>query len=633
MTALHYYKKRGASAPLPVRVDDNRDKKIYHFADGSTVTDIVRTVADGIDEITRRWEIRGRGRYRLFFEHDTGRFFDDWIVPAVLYRGNEDGMGYFPRGGIDSGWEFREDRMGIPGAFFALSEGDAAGIFVEPAVGPRDITSGGIRRGDGGHVLYAALPAVEQPKRYIAKGFLGLAYGRKKSKYIKSGGSLTYERTFYVYRGADLDYYRVFRTAVDAFGPRAIPITRDTLSEQIELRRRHLAEYLYYEKDDIIGIRRGRNNGFLLQRTIYDVIGGGFLEKGIQGAYLLHRLGEEKKAEKIADFLLEGSMENGLAWVCYHLRQKKWGGAFLAFPRYLTEKIPLRPLGEMCVHYLKLYRLTNKKRYLDYVVDAGRILMEHQKDDGNFGRVVNLDGSIFDDRGTNGAYIAWMLLDLFEATGRDAYRESALKSVEYFIKKVVEEGEYLADALDSDCIDKEGGVIVMKLLIRAYEVTGDRRYIEAAASVADYVLHWVWTYDVTFDPATPLGRERFSTFAMTSVSVAHHHLDFYGAEIGVDLLKLDEYLGDDRYRPIALPMISCCFQLLNGFQGGVNLIQPEIEGWQPEQLNQTDWDMLHPRIRGGRGTYKVLIAWNQVLVLGALVELRDMIEEGRVTLP
>jgi len=613
-------------------VEEEAGKKVYHFADGSTVTDTVREVSDGIDEITRRWDIKGRGRYRLFFEHDTGRFFDDWIVPAVLYRENRDGTGHFPRGGIDSGWEFREDRMGIPGAFFAVSETDVAGVFVEPAVGPRHITSGGIRKSDGGHVLFAALPAVESPKRYIAKGFLGLAYGRKKPRYVHSDGTLTYERKFYLYRGDRLDYYRVFRAAAIAFGPKAIAITEEALTEQIELRRRHLSDYLYYEKGDIFGIRRGRNNGFLLQRTIYDVVGGGFLEKGIQGAYLLHRLGEEEKAKKIADFLLEGRLENGLAWVCYHLRQKKWGGAFLAFPRYLTEKVPLRPLGEMGVHYLKLYRLTENKEYLDYVAAAARILMDNQKDDGNFGRVVNLDGSIFDDRGTNGAYIAWMLLDLFEVTGEGSYKESALRSVEYYIKKVVEEGEYLADALDSDCIDKEGGVIVLKLLLRTYEVTGDRRYIEAAVSVADYVLHWVWSYDAAFDPKTPLGREKVSTFAMTSVSVAHHHLDFYGAEIGVDLLKLDIYLGEDRYRFIALPMISCCFQLLNGFQGRKNLQLSDIEGWQPEQLNQTDWDMLHPLVRGGRGTYKVLIAWNQVLVLGALVELRDLLKEGKLSL-
>lgn len=632
MTALRYYQKKGASAPFPVRVSEEADKKTYHFADGSTVTDTVRKVTDDIDEITRRWDIQGRGRYRFFFEYDAGRFFDDWIVPAVLYRENRDGTGHFPRGGIDSGWEFREDRMGIPGAFFALSEGDAAGIFVEPAVGDRNITSGGVRRGEGGHVLYAALPAVESPRRYIAKGFLGLAYGKKKPRYIHSAGSLKYERKFYVYRGKRLDYHRVFRAAVDVFEPKAIQITRDALDEQIELRKRHLAEYLFYEKEDIFGIRRGRNNGFLLQRTIYDVIGGGFLEKGIQGAYLLHRLGEETKAKKIADYLLEGRLENGLAWVCYHLRKKKWGGAFLAFPRYLTEKVPLRPLGEMGVHYLKLHRLTKRREYLDYAVDAASILIKHQKDNGNFGRVANLDGSIFDDRGTNGAYIAWMLLELFEITGESEYQESALESVDYFIKKVVEEGEYLADALDSDCIDKEGGVIVLKLLIRAYEITRDKRYIEAAVPVADYVLHWVWAYDVTFDPSTPLGRERVSTFAMTSVSVAHHHLDFYGAEIGVDLLKLDMYLEEDRYRFIALPMISCCFQLLNGFQGRRNLLWQQIEGWQPEQLNQTDWDMLHPWIRGGRGTYKVLIAWTPVLVLGALVELRDLIEEGRMTL-
>jgi hypothetical protein len=161
-------------------------------------------------------------------------------------------------------------------------------------------------------------------------------------------------------------------------------------------------------------------------------------------------------------------------------------------------------------------------------------------------------------------------------------------------------------------------------------VTGEKRLLDAADLAATEVITWVWAYDVAFDKNALLSREGFSTTGMTSVSVAHHHIDFFGAEIAIDLLKLDLYSKKDKYRFVAIPMIRCAFQLLNGFRGRKNIKLPKIIGWQPEQLNQTDWDYMHPVLSGGKGVYQFIVAWTPVLILGALVDLKDMVDGGAI---
>jgi hypothetical protein len=598
-------------------------KRVYRFSDGSKITDTIKKEAPYLTKITRTWEIAGKGSCKLYFEWDTDDSFDDWFIPSVIYRENRDGMGSFPRGGIDSAWEFREDRMGIPGAIFLLKKNRVAGIFTEPARDETNIASCGVRRTKKGHVLYLSFPSTEAPRRYVSKGIIVSAFGRRKRRYFKSEDRLTYKRTIYLYKDTSLDYYSVFTYAHTAFGKKQKPITKRDLAVQIDLRKRHIADYLYYERGDVAGIKRGKNDNPIISWLYSDIVGGAFLERGIQAAYLLYLLGERKKAKKISDFLLKGQMENGLAWVCYHLHKKRWGGAFLPFPPYLNERVPLLALGQMGYFYLKLFRECGEEAYFEYARKAADFLIKNQKRNGSYGRIFDPDGRRFDDAGASGAYGGILVLELFSITGDKKYRDSALKSVEYF-KRVAERGEYIGGALDSDCVDKEAAGILLKLFLHAFEVNGDRVLLDYAHRAAETILTWVWSYDVTFPNGSLLAREKFSTTGMTSVSVAHHHLDFFGAELAVDLLKLDSFAKTKRYEKIALSMIAAPFQLLNGFMGRKNRKFPKIIGWQPEQINQTDWDYMHPLISGGKGVYQYIAAWTPVLVLGALMELREM---------
>ena len=108
---------------------------------------------------------------------------------------------------------------------------------------------------------------------------------------------------------------------------------------------------------------------------------------------------------------------------------------------------------------------------------------------------------------------------------------------------------------------------------------------------------------------------------MTAVSVAHHHLDFYGLFIAYDFLRLWEATKDELWRACAQKMIDACGQLISS---GKDLLgkSRDFTGWQPEQVNQTNWD-YKLRYLGTKGRFHTCVAWVVVLTLGAMLDIRE----------
>jgi len=103
--------------------------------------------------------------------------------------------------------------------------------------------------------------------------------------------------------------------------------------------------------------------------------------------------------------------------------------------------------------------------------------------------------------------------------------------------------------------------------------------------------------------------------------VAHHHLDFYGLSIAFDLLRLQQATGEEIWKRCALAMIAACGQLISSPRDLLGKGRDFI-GWQPEQLNQTNWDYKH-RVLGTRGRFHTCVAWAVVLTLGAMLDIRE----------
>ena len=170
-------------------------------------------------------------------------------------------------------------------------------------------------------------------------------------------------------------------------------------------------------------------------------------------------------------------------------------------------------------------------------------------------------------------------------------------------------------------MDKESGCALLRAFLDIYERSHDEFYLKYARLAAGFVLSWMFTYNVAFDHKSMAGKREFRTQGMTAVSVAHHHLDFYGLFIAYDFLRLWEATKDELWRACAQKMIDACGQLISS---GKDLLgkSRDFTGWQPEQVNQTNWD-YKLRYLGTKGRFHTCVAWVVVLTLGAMLDIRE----------
>lgn len=273
--------------------------------------------------------------------------------------------------------------------------------------------------------------------------------------------------------------------------------------------------------------------------------------------------------------------------------------------------------------YIRLYEHTLSRGnpvtdFLELPKRVAAFYLKNQltgEEDGSFGRWWSLGGVPVDTLGTNGAYIVSFLCAL-EPYWEDAasLHHGVEKAGNYYLN-LAERGDFFGDTLDADSCDKESGVALLTMFLDLFERDGDRKWLKGAGLAADFILPWIWQYDCRFFDSTPLGSRSFGTSGMTSVSVAHHHLDFYGMIIAYEFLRFREYTGRQLFWKQAVLMMDSCRQLLADEDDLLGR-SPEDLGWQPEQINHTRWDYFS-RPEFCSGYFDIDIAWVTVLGLGA----------------
>lgn len=508
-----------------------------------------------------------------------------WIIPAVAYNGNTEGRGVFPRPTLSSGWFFREDRCSIPSAGIVEDDEYVVAVFTEPAKSEWELSSVSIQE----NKIIIRVPWTEKPVRYIAKN----RFGAPKTKYLDE--PLPYQRKFFViaanYRklGYERGYYLVIREAWRIFGRRT-NIKNEELLRYIKAKAEYAINIHYF--------RLGRISSFL--QFVFPntpICGGsmsaGFTGKSMEAALALYRLylqnGDKNLKDiafSVANFHCMG-LRKGFLLTDYQLGLGKWYG-------YSIRKIGLastRQMGEALYSLLRLYKLARERGeanelWLRVSKIVGEKILQKQLNNGDFGKWVSSDRDVVVPGGTNGAYIIWFLLMLYDITENEKYLIASEKALEYYTKEYVTKDIYWGDTLDADCIDKEGGHAIMKAALMLYERTRERKFLDVAKRSAYFLSSWMFMWDVPFDPNSTLGKIKFRTFGWTAVSVENQHLDPYGLIIAPDLIRLYKYTKDNIWMDIGIAMASSVLKF------GLKMISPEkwiFSGFQPEQLYHTDW--------------------------------------------
>ncbi|MBN1374520.1 MAG: hypothetical protein JXA01_00035 [Dehalococcoidia bacterium] len=639
---LIYSLQKGHQALNPETVRCENNNSVIAGFSGGEIRDEIQ-VNENLIKVVRRWTILEPGKWQLKFGYVPDAYLTQWIVPAVMYQNNSMGTGRFPRGGMEKGWSFREDRIPVPSCSIVHNGNDWQAVFASPAENENELSSVRTYLIDSHPAFEIEVPYCEEPFTYTEKGILlgGLSSKTQKLFEIKKA-PVEYQRTFYIMSGKCMHTSELFislaSAALNELGNETGSSDIHDWSQIASLKFRHL-KYLLIDNARLTAIKMGKGNG--LFQSFYEYTAGSFLVKGLEAATIFAKASREVAnkqymdiAERIGAFFLEGALPNGMHRDCYSLKNGEWGGYMgVGTPENLQKGANARCNGEAMKSYLKLYQILkisgiNREQFIDVAKSNAGFYIEHQlkgADEGSFGRWWNTDGSPMNTLGTNGAYIVSLLVELEKIEGKSKEINNALEKAGRYYSSLIDKNGFYADTLDADCVDKEAGCALLRAFLDLYERSHDESYLNYARLSAGFVLSWMFTYNVKFNPHFPLGRRNFKTAGMTSVSVAHHHLDFYGLSIAYDYLRLWEATKDNFWKRCALLMIESCGQLISSEQDRLGR-SPDFIGWQPEQINQTNWDYKH-RILGTKGRFHTCVAWVVVLTLGAMLDIRERYPE------
>lgn len=662
---LTYGLTYNAKRQNPTSITIDQERVVANFGSVATIVDHI-TERGGLIVVERTWKLKSAGSYRLqttleyLDQHGPSRLF----IPALWYEDNIKGTGVFPSLKIASTWSFLETRMAVP-CCGQLSDGSV--LFSCATEAATEATFLASLTADRNRFIIS-IPGSEWPYRYLGKRSLEPTALDERTAIAVPPSGLTYRRPFYFSLQHERDSLAGYCAFIAQLPPqRRIeapkPLTWNLWSEYKMVR---LINLVRPSSDALAYLIMGEGNGEV--QPVYEFTAASFLVKSLQGAYILasitayepqtqslkqarsrlaarfgltdDRLLLANVAKLIGDFFLNAEREPGFFLDNHDLQSGAWGG-YLGIGehpefRYMANS---RCNGEAMKHYVLLYQRLLEHgivtdTYLALCKRVARFYIEAQLSGGSFGRWWTAKRKPGDIQGTNGAYIGsffTVLLPLLDESDplKDEVRSALHKAYTHY-GRLADEGSFYGDTLDADSCDKEAGVALLSFFLDLYEREGESRHLTSAKSAARFIVQWIWQQDSYLDPESPLGAAHFRTKGMTSVSVAHHHLDFYGMAIAYEFFRYHRYSGDDFFLSQGRAMIEACRQLVATEQGGMGR-DDSFVGWQAEQLNHTDWEYFNrPHLMGGH--YDIDIAWVTVLTLGSYLLIEDefpsVLEEG-----
>lgn len=593
------------------------------------------------------WQIPTSGLYSFEVTIFTDLDKPNPFIPAIWYRGNIQGEGCFPSERLSREWSFYENRMPIPG-LIALSDKNRTIVSRIDKANHEDELAA-VSWNDN-RIIYT-FPGEEAPFSYQGKTSL---IKDESNRSIKLEKGSTYKRIitlFSIAEGDSLKAYESFLRQKEKPNPKPSRYSWHNY-ECAKLTR--ILNLIRKDNEGNAFLIMGEGNNEM--QSVYNFTAASFLVKSLEAASALLRTDQVtfysdnkylKKARKrvfslfeledkyenlsilatrISNFFLKGEVKPGFFQDNYNIETGELGG-YLGIGEHPDFKymVNARCNGEAMSAYLDIYAFTKDERILNLCDRVARFYIDHQLKNGSFGRWWNLDGISINSNGTNGAYIASFLTKLLRYEDKEEVRTAVNKALFYYSKLALS-GEFYADTLDADSSDKEAGVSLLALFLEALDSNiGDRDVLTSAAKYsASFILSYIFQEELFLPKESPLIQEGFSFIGMTSVSIAHHHLDFYGMLIAKYFFRLAKITNDSFYSDQAQLMANACRQLIGDEENNYLSRDSYFYGWQPEQINYTSWEYFS-RKEKMNGHFDIDIAWLNVLGYSSYLDIKELL--------
>lgn len=225
-----------------------------------------------------------------------------------------------------------------------------------------------------------------------------------------------------------------------------------------------------------------------------------------------------------------------------------------------------------CTRLAEAYSMPEAEEWAKIIHKFGEFLLSAETaGDGSFYRAYQKDGKYLRDVNaigpweseqkkvqanskTNTLIPVRLLIRLYEWSGDKRYLDRAIEAGEYGYDKYFKEmGTFIGGTPDnSNVVDKEAGVFAMYAFNALYQATGDRKWLTAAEYAAIYTFSYTYCYDFAIqgsDPANIFRDGGVSGYSL--ITAGSRGTDNFNANIYYELFKLHVLTGEEFYATAA----------------------------------------------------------------------------------
>ncbi len=230
----------------------------------------------------------------------------------------------------------------------------------------------------------------------------------------------------------------------------------------------------------------------------------------------------------------------------------------------------------------------DKPEYLDFAYGICDFALKSQDENGCFAKSWRKNGEVLSKKGTIGCFLILPMLKAYEKSGDKKYLDAAVKAFDFYYGELERDGFTTAGALDTYSIDKESASPLLRDALALYDVTGDKRYIACGETIAWYLSTWMMYCTVEYPDDCLIRQLNYDTLGGTSVSTPHNALDMYALRDVLSFMRLAELTGNSQWQERAMALWCNATQCISDgtlYVGG--RLRPA--GSQDEAVFHTRW--------------------------------------------
>lgn len=552
------------------------DNVLYSEVEGLLFKDSFKFITDNCIEVIRKITntTDKRIRFKSIFEIKSEFKADHYVFPGFNYNGNSYGGSNTPTGLTRDGkpWVFAYDREGIPSC--TVSEDDKHGL----ALFASDIDEESLRSAcslieEDGYKRHRIFhPVSEMPYTYGGKNRMLDPY--EEYMHLVPGGitqltmfifvcvpsyknyatqSLMFEcdKLFKFNKEACLSNERVWDLGISFFKfltteYKGVPMLHGHYSDKLFVMCH--AATMVGEKMRI-AMEDPANTCLSSFSTRFEI---GWADQGAMTARLIALDGfKNNKPENVAqgertlDAYCSSQFENGLLHPFYSANFN---------PDVNKRQLPdACNMGWAMCEMIRAYHLfkehgKEKENYLNFSKKLADFAVKAYSNEYGFGKSWYMDGSPKKTDGGAGGFMIMGLTEVYKTIKNQDYLDTAIKAMDFYYKRDLDNFVCTAGALDCLCTDKETAYPFVRAALDLYEITNDSLWLERAEKAIAYFFSWMFWYDAIYPIDAEFTKYGYYTTGGTLISAEHSALDPWGALLVYDLFKLYHITGKENYR-------------------------------------------------------------------------------------